>query len=288
MGRRAVFTDVGAALLDRQPCLVNDRYLCNPKLFIPRRVSFARCSSSFRIVLVDFDFCCRLGADRSRNHVRGFASLVKTSHRNFPDHIYTDIHDRVCETRIRFASQNISQRSDFRRLGRFLQPDPKEFAAGDYNLYRYCHNDPVNKNDPWGLEWVKIWIEKSGNWGDKNDKDYYKDNLTANNKPAEGTTKADLKKLTPNSDGSVSTHLFVDTHVRPVHRDGKVDTKEQEHPNGWKDFAKTLSDRVFMKFKDQTHGSPSEAAKAQADYIQKLFREEWRRQNIWDMPGRTA
>jgi RHS repeat-associated protein len=37
-------------------------------------------------------------------------------------------------------------------LGRFLQPDPKQFAAGDYNLYRYCHNDPVNKNDPLGLD----------------------------------------------------------------------------------------------------------------------------------------
>jgi len=36
-------------------------------------------------------------------------------------------------------------------LGRFLQPDPKQFAAGDYNLYRYCHNDPVNKIDPFGL-----------------------------------------------------------------------------------------------------------------------------------------
>jgi RHS repeat-associated protein len=36
-------------------------------------------------------------------------------------------------------------------LGRFIQPDPKEFLAGDYNLYRYCHNDPVNKNDPMGL-----------------------------------------------------------------------------------------------------------------------------------------
>src|SRR6266404_5059665 len=36
-------------------------------------------------------------------------------------------------------------------LGRFLQPDPKEFAAGDYNLYRYCHNDPVDKSDPLGL-----------------------------------------------------------------------------------------------------------------------------------------
>jgi RHS repeat-associated protein len=37
-------------------------------------------------------------------------------------------------------------------LGRFLQPDPKQFAAGDYNLYRYCHNDPANKSDPFGLE----------------------------------------------------------------------------------------------------------------------------------------
>jgi RHS repeat-associated protein len=36
-------------------------------------------------------------------------------------------------------------------LGRFLQPDPKQFAAGDYNLYRYCHSDPVNKTDPTGL-----------------------------------------------------------------------------------------------------------------------------------------
>jgi RHS repeat-associated protein len=36
-------------------------------------------------------------------------------------------------------------------LGRFLQPDPIQFKAGDYNLYRYCHNDPVNKNDPLGL-----------------------------------------------------------------------------------------------------------------------------------------
>ncbi|HKP03941.1 MAG TPA: RHS repeat-associated core domain-containing protein [Chthoniobacterales bacterium] len=37
-------------------------------------------------------------------------------------------------------------------LGRFLQPDPKQFEAGDYNLYRYCHNDPVNKTDPTGLK----------------------------------------------------------------------------------------------------------------------------------------
>jgi RHS repeat-associated protein len=170
-------------------------------------------------------------------------------------------------------------------LGRFLQPDPKQFEAGDYNLYRYCRNDPINRNDPWGLEAVKLLLEKSGNWGDKTAKDYYKDSVTANNKPAEGVTKAELQKLTPNDDGSVSVHLFVDTHVKAAHKDGKVDNKEQEHPNGWKDFAKTLQDRVFMRFKDQTHSSPSEAAKAQADYIQKLYKDEKTRQLIWDRPG---
>lgn len=48
-------------------------------------------------------------------------------------------------------------------LGRFLQPDPLQFAAGDYNLYRYCHNDPVNKSDPTGLAddtWERqMWLQ---------------------------------------------------------------------------------------------------------------------------------
>jgi RHS repeat-associated protein len=52
-------------------------------------------------------------------------------------------------------------------LGRFLQPDPKEFAAGDYNLYRYCHNDPVNKSDPMGLYWTadeSIYKKVEASW----------------------------------------------------------------------------------------------------------------------------
>jgi RHS repeat-associated protein len=47
-------------------------------------------------------------------------------------------------------------------LGRFLQPDPSEFAAGDYNLYRYCHNDPVNKSDPTGL--LSLTSQGGGDW----------------------------------------------------------------------------------------------------------------------------
>src|SRR5205814_4734575 len=36
-------------------------------------------------------------------------------------------------------------------LGRFMSEDPKAFDAGDYNLYRYCHNDPEDLTDPMGL-----------------------------------------------------------------------------------------------------------------------------------------
>ena len=37
-------------------------------------------------------------------------------------------------------------------LGRFSGGDPKGFDAGDYNLFRYCHNDPNDVTDPMGLE----------------------------------------------------------------------------------------------------------------------------------------
>lgn len=37
-------------------------------------------------------------------------------------------------------------------LGRFMSEDPKLFDAGDYNLFRYCYNDPINHTDPMGLQ----------------------------------------------------------------------------------------------------------------------------------------
>ncbi len=36
-------------------------------------------------------------------------------------------------------------------IGRFMSEDPKGFDAGDYNLYRYCSNDPLDLTDPMGL-----------------------------------------------------------------------------------------------------------------------------------------
>jgi hypothetical protein len=33
-----------------------------------------------------------------------------------------------------------------------MSEDPKLFDAGDYNLFRYCHNDPIDMTDPMGLD----------------------------------------------------------------------------------------------------------------------------------------
>ena len=45
-------------------------------------------------------------------------------------------------------------------LGRFMSEDPKLFDAGDYNLFRYCHNDPVDNVDPMGLDTLVIYGEQ--------------------------------------------------------------------------------------------------------------------------------
>jgi hypothetical protein len=33
-----------------------------------------------------------------------------------------------------------------------MSEDPKLFDAGDYNLFRYCHNDPIDLTDPMGTD----------------------------------------------------------------------------------------------------------------------------------------
>jgi RHS repeat-associated protein len=44
-------------------------------------------------------------------------------------------------------------------LGRFTGEDPKGFDADDYNLFRYCHNDPEDLTDPMGLAPVTLDYE---------------------------------------------------------------------------------------------------------------------------------
>jgi RHS repeat-associated protein len=47
-------------------------------------------------------------------------------------------------------------------LGRFMSEDPKLFGAGDYNLFRYCHNDPLDMTDAMGLAGEATGLLQSG------------------------------------------------------------------------------------------------------------------------------
>ncbi len=48
------------------------------------------------------------------------------------------------------------------KIGRFMSEDPKGFEAGDYNLYRYVSNDPLDKTDPMGLEGEVVIYREDG------------------------------------------------------------------------------------------------------------------------------
>ena len=56
-------------------------------------------------------------------------------------------------------------------LGRFMSEDPKLFDAGDYNLFRYCHNDPIDFTDAMGLDdgsWARTQ-ERQAAWSNARD-----------------------------------------------------------------------------------------------------------------------
>ena len=55
----------------------------------------------------------------------------------------------VESTRQRSGSTNIELAHTI-LTGRFMSEDPKGFDAGDYNLFRYCHNDPFDRLIRWG------------------------------------------------------------------------------------------------------------------------------------------
>jgi RHS repeat-associated protein len=138
-------------------------------------------------------------------------------------------------------------------LGRFLQPDSKQFTAGDYNLYRYCHNDPVNKRDPLGLleanqedkELAKpvlvkdtyrpvtgshipihIRVFNSGNWNDRTVAHHATDNLERD------TGKAGLTRPSGSSNVSganVDVYMHVDWYYDTRYNGTDVITREMQH-----------------------------------------------------------
>lgn len=55
----------------------------------------------------------------------------------------------------KFAIYEYRARAYHPALGRFMSEDPIGFSAGDYNLFRYVGNDPLDKTDPMGLlSWI--------------------------------------------------------------------------------------------------------------------------------------
>ena len=50
--------------------------------------------------------------------------------------------------------------------GRWLTPDPIGFAGGDANLFSYVGDDPVNRTDPLGQDWLTIAANFSAGFGD--------------------------------------------------------------------------------------------------------------------------
>ena len=147
-------------------------------------------------------------------------------------------------------------------LGRFLQPDPKEFAAGDYNLYRYCHNDPVNRSDPFGLLEadnedkklaeptlvkdtyrpvtgsnipVHIRVFNSGNWNDRKVANHATTGLEAQTGKG-GLTKAEGSSNV--SGNNVDLNLKVNWYWDPKYAGTNVVTRELEHVQDFRTYEK--------------------------------------------------
>jgi len=79
----------------------------------------------------------------------------------------TTIADSAIASRFLYTAREFDQetglyhyraRAYLEGLGRFVQNDPIDFAGGDYNLYRYVANNPINWVDPLGLDIVKVGL----------------------------------------------------------------------------------------------------------------------------------
>jgi RHS repeat-associated protein len=92
--------------------------------------------------------------ERYRYDVFGHVTILDAAHATRATSAH---HNRFLFTGREWLAQldlyNYRNRSYSSTLGRFLQPDPIGFAAGDVNWYRYVGNNAVNWRDPYG-EWA--------------------------------------------------------------------------------------------------------------------------------------
>jgi RHS repeat-associated protein len=173
---------------------------------------------------------------------------------------------------------------------------PSAFSSSELNLYRYCHDDPVNESDSTGLDATALnWaseagpldITRSGNWGDRTTPDFYKLGLTARGAAAEGVTIATIKEAKGQDDGGAKATIHVDVHVLPSHRGDAVDKAEQDHPDGFKKLLDGISNKVLteMVADKQAYKSLKEFGEGRAHHLQRLFYGERKEQDKWHSPG---
>jgi RHS repeat-associated protein len=114
-------------------------------------------------------------------------------------------------------------------LGRFLQPDPQEFAAGDYNLYRYCHNDPVNRSDPTGL--VSLTSLGGGDW------DWFNGRVALDQlaQQAQTLARSDSRDVPGGAGGKKTEEFPSGFHAAMSLKNaaGDAATKSNESPEAW-------------------------------------------------------
>jgi RHS repeat-associated protein len=190
-------------------------------------------------------------------------------------------------------------------LGRFMQPDPKEFAAGDYNLYRYCHNDPVNKSDPTGMaerimedfRWKMncffdggnsfqgsygefmgnkkpSFVPLGGNYKDGNPKNHVKKDSEMGQDY--GQTAMSRPKVTANADGSLSPKAELNWYVKDKYKLTAVSLAEiNDHIRTWIEWSSTGDGSDAVRHFKAT-GSPQEAAAK----LEKILRNEWKLEDI--------
>jgi RHS repeat-associated protein len=153
-------------------------------------------------------------------------------------------------------------------LGRFLQPDAKEFAAGDYNLYRYCHNDPVNQSDPFGLDTTVVWSSE----GDRNQHEpiVVKNGIeyTAVTEPSLNVT---VSPAGPNGDVVATVHYIINVrysdNVGPHNKE--LQKKEADHAremDKWRDERGKPATDQLARHDGPLQGKSPEQVKQMVDH----------------------
>jgi len=105
-------------------------------------------------------------------------------------------------------------------LGRFMSEDPKLFDAGDYNLFRYCHNDPIDFTDPMGLD-DQIWMrtpEREAAWSNAKDYGALGNDLTRTTREY---TSNDVREVSRKNGVATTERVFtsaVPMKLTPTHR----------------------------------------------------------------------